>query len=93
DAIRLEMPCKVDLLPGFDRGWVTVQDASAQGCALLLAPQDGEAILDLCAAPGSKTTHLLEIAPAAQVTAVDVDGQRTARIYDNLKRLGMQTEV
>lgn len=93
DAIRLEVPCNVGLLPGFDRGWVTVQDASAQGCALLLAPQDGETILDLCAAPGGKTTHLLEIAPAARVTAVDVDGQRAARIHDNLQRLGMQAEI
>ncbi|MGP4123545.1 MAG: 16S rRNA (cytosine(967)-C(5))-methyltransferase RsmB [Sodalis sp. (in: enterobacteria)] len=93
DAIRLETPSNVGCLPGFDQGWVTVQDASAQGCALLLAPQDGEAILDLCAAPGSKTTHLLEIAPAARVTALDVDEQRAARIHDNLQRLGMKAEV
>ncbi|BAE75523.1 Ribosomal RNA small subunit methyltransferase B [Sodalis glossinidius str. 'morsitans'] len=93
DAIRLEMPCNVGRLPGFDRGWVTVQDASAQGCALLLAPQNSETILDLCAAPGGKTTHILEIAPAARVMAVDVDGQRAARIHDNLQRLGMQAEV
>lgn len=93
DAIRLEMPCNVGRLPGFDRGWVTVQDASAQYCALLLAPRDGETILDLCAAPGGKTTHILEIAPAARVMAVDVDAQRAARIHDNLQRLGMQAEV
>ncbi|OZI15623.1 16S rRNA (cytosine(967)-C(5))-methyltransferase [Sodalis-like symbiont of Philaenus spumarius] len=93
DAIRLETPCNVGCLPGFDRGWVTVQDASAQGGALLLSPQNGETILDLCAAPGGKTTHILDIAPAARVIAVDVDAQRAARIHDNLQRLGMQAEV
>ncbi|MBQ4783334.1 16S rRNA (cytosine(967)-C(5))-methyltransferase, partial [Pectobacterium versatile] len=52
DAIRLASPCAVDLLPGFAQGWATIQDASAQGCVYWLEPQDGEQILDLCAAPG-----------------------------------------
>lgn len=93
DAIRLEMPSDVNRLPGFDRGWITVQDVSAQGCALLLSPLDGEMILDLCAAPGGKTTHILEIAPNARVTGVDIDGQRAERLYENLQRLGMQAEI
>lgn len=63
DAVRLETPAPVHALPGFAEGWVTVQDASAQGCAVFLAPQNGEHILDLCAAPGGKTSHILEVAP------------------------------
>ncbi len=93
DALRLESPCTVHQLPGFDQGWVTVQDASAQGCVALLAPQNGEQILDLCAAPGGKTTHILEAAPQANVLAVDVDAQRLTRITENLQRLNMQAEV
>ncbi|MBD8165552.1 16S rRNA (cytosine(967)-C(5))-methyltransferase RsmB [Erwinia persicina] len=93
DALRLEAPCAVGLLPGFTEGWVTVQDASAQGCVALLDPQNGEKILDLCAAPGGKTTHILEAAPRAEVMAVDVDAQRLARISENLQRLNMQAEV
>ena len=93
DALRLEAPCAVGLLPGFTEGWVTVQDASAQGCVALLDPQNGEKILDLCAAPGGKTTHILEAAPQAEVMAVDVDAQRLARISENLQRLNMQAEV
>lgn len=50
DAVRLITPCAVNHLPGFELGWVTVQDASAQGCVDLLDPQNGEQILDLCAA-------------------------------------------
>ena len=93
DALRLEAPAPVGQLPGFAEGWVTVQDLSAQRCALLLAPEDGEDILDLCAAPGGKTTHILEIAPRARVLAVDVDAQRLTRVKENLQRLNMQAEV
>lgn len=93
DAVRMETPVPVHALPGFEEGWVTVQDASAQGCITFLDPKNGEQILDLCAAPGGKTTHILEAAPEAQVLAVDVDEQRLSRVYDNLKRLGMKATV
>ncbi|KGT86231.1 16S rRNA methyltransferase [Erwinia typographi] len=93
DALRLETPCPVSQLPGFDQGWVTIQDASAQGCVALLDPQNSESILDLCAAPGGKTTHILEAAPQASVLAVDIDAQRLARINENLQRLNMTAEV
>lgn len=93
DALRLDSPCPVSQLPGFDKGWVTVQDASAQGCVALLDPQNGESILDLCAAPGGKTTHILEAAPQAKVMAVDIDEQRLARVNENLARLGMSATV
>ncbi|MEX3022746.1 16S rRNA (cytosine(967)-C(5))-methyltransferase RsmB [Kluyvera sp. STS39-E] len=93
DAVRLETPAPVLALPGFEQGWVTVQDASAQGCMTYLQPQNGEHILDLCCAPGGKTTHILEVAPDANVLAVDVDEKRLSRVYDNLKRLGMKATV
>lgn len=93
DSLRLESPAPVSQLPGFEQGWVTVQDLSAQRCAQLLEPQNGESILDLCAAPGGKTTHILEIAAQAKVLAVDIDQQRLARVHENLQRLGMQAEV
>lgn len=93
EALRLASPAPVNQLPGFEQGWVTVQDLSAQRCALLLEPKNGEQILDLCAAPGGKTTHILELAPEAQVLAVDVDAQRLKRVNENLTRLGMSAEV
>ncbi|MBG3131701.1 16S rRNA (cytosine(967)-C(5))-methyltransferase RsmB [Proteus mirabilis] len=92
-AIRLENPCNVNLLPGFLDGWVTVQDRSAQRCAELLAPENKEQILDLCAAPGGKTTHILEIAPQAQVLAIDIDEQRLKRVQENLTRLKLNAVV
>lgn len=93
DAIRLETPLGVHLLPGFDQGWVTVQDASAQHCIDLLDPRDRESILDLCCAPGGKTTHILEAAPGAHVLAVDIDENRLTRVRENLQRLSQQAEV
>lgn len=92
-ALRLLSPVNVTKLPYFDEGAVTVQDLSAQYAAYLLAPQNGEYILDMCAAPGGKTTHILEVAPKAQVLAVDVDSSRVKRIHENLTRLKLHAEV
>jgi len=54
---------------------------------------DGERILDACAAPGGKTGHLLELAPAAQVVAADQSEVRLARLRDNLERMGHTAQV
>jgi 16S rRNA (cytosine967-C5)-methyltransferase len=79
----------VSALPGFAEGWVSVQDAGAQLAPRLLDMRPGMRVLDACAAPGGKTGHLLESAPAGvTVTAVDIDAERVARIEENLKRLG-----
>ncbi|WP_392552284.1 16S rRNA (cytosine(967)-C(5))-methyltransferase RsmB [Orbus wheelerorum] len=92
-ALRLLSPLPVNKLPQFELGAATVQDLSAQHAAYLLAPQNGETILDLCAAPGGKTTHILELAPQAKVLAVDIDSERVKRIKQNLERLKLQAEV
>jgi 16S rRNA (cytosine967-C5)-methyltransferase len=92
-AITLAKPVSVRRLPGFAAGEISVQDASAQLAALLLQPRDGERVLDACAAPGGKTGALLELAPAAMVTAVDVNPERLALVEDNLRRLGQQARV
>ena len=54
DAIKLTTPCDVTLLPGFEKGWVSVKTA-AQLAIDYLQPKEGELILDCCAAPGGKT--------------------------------------
>lgn len=93
DAIKLASPCDVYKLPGFEKGWVSVQDAAAQLSVDYLKPQDGELILDCCAAPGGKTAHILERTLDAQVVAIDCDDQRLKRVHDNLKRLNLKAEV
>ena len=92
-AVLLEKAVGVTSLPGFSEGWVTVQDLSAQRCALYLEPQPGESILDICAAPGGKTTHILELAQTASVTAVDIDEQRLSRVAENLERLNLKAKL
>ncbi|HIF9206268.1 TPA: 16S rRNA (cytosine(967)-C(5))-methyltransferase RsmB [Photobacterium damselae] len=93
DALRLLSPYDVYKLPGFEQGWVSVQDAAAQLAIEYLQPQAGELILDCCAAPGGKTAHILEHVPSAQVVAIDCDEHRLARVHDNLQRLNLQAKV
>ncbi|MED5523154.1 MAG: 16S rRNA (cytosine(967)-C(5))-methyltransferase RsmB [Pseudomonadota bacterium] len=82
----------VTALPGFAGGAVSVQDGAAQFAAQLLAPVDGERILDACAAPGGKTAHILELADA-EVTALDVSERRLVRVQENLARLKLSAKV
>ena len=89
-AVTLTEAVPVSRLPGFSDGLVSVQDFGAQKAAYLLNPQNGERILDACAAPGGKTGHLLELADC-HVTALDIDATRLARVQSNIDRLGFQT--
>jgi 16S rRNA (cytosine967-C5)-methyltransferase len=89
EAVRLLDSIRVDALPGFEEGWFAVQDESAMTAADLLAPQPGERVLDLCAAPGTKTTHLAEwMQNTGTLLATDVDDRRLARVAENAVRLG-----
>ena len=91
-AVLLEKPCRVERLPGFAAGEVSVQDAGAQRAGLLLDAHDGMRVLDACAAPGGKTGHLLELADC-ELLAVDSDGVRARRIQENLSRLKLSAKV
>lgn len=88
-AIVLAQPRPVQALPGFEQGWWSVQDLSAQRAGQLLPVADGMRVLDACAAPGGKTAHLLERADL-QLTALDSDAPRLARVGENLDRLGLR---
>lgn len=85
-GLIVQPPRPVTELPGFDEGAFSVQDAGAQLAALLLRPDNGQRVLDACAAPGGKTTHLAELADV-EIVALDVDAARLARLRDNIARL------
>ncbi|HEU0230263.1 MAG TPA: 16S rRNA (cytosine(967)-C(5))-methyltransferase RsmB [Burkholderiaceae bacterium] len=91
-AVTLDTARPVRAVPGFDEGWWSVQDISAQRAAALLAPVAGERVLDACAAPGGKTAHLLELADV-RLLALDDDATRLARIRENLDRLGLMSDA
>ncbi len=94
DALRLTRPLPVGEIPGFAQGEVSVQDAASQLAADLLAPAPGMRVLDACAAPGGKATHLLERAAGRlDLTALDIDAKRLTRVRDNLNRLGLAANV
>lgn len=84
-------------LPGDAEGWYQVQDEASMLIAPLLTPQAGESLLDACAAPGGKTTHLAALTGnRVQVTALDLHPHRVALIDQGLRRLGcarVQTAV
>ncbi len=93
-AILLAEPIAVDKLPYFAEGWISVQDSAAQLAASLLQTQPGERVLDICAAPGGKTAHILELQPdLKQLLAIDIDVQRLARVEENLKRLKLSADL
>ena len=87
-GIVLAEPQPVHALPGFEQGWWSVQDASAQQAALLAGLEPGMRVLDACAAPGGKSAHMLELADI-ELLALDNDPDRLIRINDNLDRLGL----
>jgi len=87
-ALILDTPVPVAELPGFSAGHVSVQDRGAQLAAPLLEVSAGMRVLDACAAPGGKTSHLLEIADI-DLVAIDNDASRLNRVQENLHRLGL----
>jgi 16S rRNA (cytosine967-C5)-methyltransferase len=104
-GLQLSRSLPVSQLPGYSEGWFSVQDAAAQLAAPLLmealVPTASSApklrLLDACAAPGGKTSHLLEWAGkrgiAVELTALDVEAKRCEIIEENLTRLGLQTRI
>ncbi|WP_309745086.1 MULTISPECIES: 16S rRNA (cytosine(967)-C(5))-methyltransferase [unclassified Chamaesiphon] len=82
----------ISQLPGYQAGWWTIQDSSAQLVTHLLDPQPHEVIIDACAAPGGKTTHIAELmGNTGQVLALDKTASRLKRLQQNLDRLQLTT--
>lgn len=89
-AIRLHEAGPIRDLPGYADGWFSVQDESAMHVASALAPEPGETILDLCAAPGGKATHLAELmGDTGRILACDADEQRLRTVESLAQRLGL----
>ena len=88
ECLLVSVSGSIDRLPGFSDGLWAVQDPSACQAGVLLNPQPGEIILDLCAAPGGKATHLAELAgDSGRVIACDVADWRLQRVRENVERL------
>ena len=93
DAISVSPAAPVNKIPGFEKGFLSVQDPAAQFASDLVDPQPGERVLDACAAPGGKSAHLLETCPDIELTALDRQPQRVEQIHENLQRLGLTAKT
>jgi 16S rRNA (cytosine967-C5)-methyltransferase len=90
--IKIKGPKAVRDLPGFEEGLFTVQDISAAQPIQVLKPQPDWKILDLCAAPGTKTTQLAEYtSDKALIVATDIDSKRLQKVKENIARLGLKS--
>lgn len=93
-GVSLDKPAGVSRLPGFDRGWVSVQDGAAQLAASLLDIQTGHRVLDACAAPGGKAAHVIEGHPdLGALLLVEKSARRGKRIKENFDRLGINANI
>ena len=105
--IRIKSPRDVTQLPGFSDGQFTIQDITASKPVRMLVhvmrsafgvPRyaarrtQNEMILDLCAAPGTKTTQLAEATgDSAKIVATDIDSKRLEMVKENVARLGINS--
>jgi 16S rRNA (cytosine967-C5)-methyltransferase len=91
-AIRLEGERRIDRLPGYEAGWFTVQDPTAQSIAPLVGIRPGERVLDVGAAPGGKAAHLADLAgDEGRIVAVDVAEGRLGQLASTIARLGLRS--
>ena len=80
----------LDASPSLQNGLFQVQDESSMQVAHVVAPEPGEFVLDMCSAPGGKTTHLAErMENRGRIVALDIYDTKLARVEENAKRLGI----
>ena len=89
-GVMLEEGRAIASIPGFQDGLFYVEDEAAQLIPLLLDPQPGERVLDACAAPGGKATHLADLmSNRGQIVAMDRHAARLQVLKENCQRLGV----
>ena len=93
-AISFDRVGDITQLPGYKEGWFSVQDGAAQFAALLIDAQPGDVVLDACAAPGGKASHIIEVADSSvTVVALDNIESRLLRLKENLTRLKLNADI
>jgi len=91
DGLRLTKNVgDITKLFGFEQGYFTIQAGSTQLVSYILNPQPHEIIIDACAAPGGKTTHIAELmGNEGKIWACDYLASRLVKVKENAQRLGI----
>jgi 16S rRNA (cytosine967-C5)-methyltransferase len=89
-GIEIRSSPGISLLAAYQSGLFIVQDEAAQLVSMVLSPQPEETVLDACAAPGGKATHLAELMKnQGLLVALESDPKRMEVIKENSERLGI----
>ena len=81
---------KIIKLKFFEKGYCSVQDESGLILSELIAPKEGDVILDACSAPGSKYTSILEKNKSVSLIGMDINTERLKKLKLNCNRLGFK---
>ncbi len=92
EGIRLEDPPPISELPFLNEGLFYIQDEASQMVTAILDPQKDEKILDACAGPGGKTTHIGQrMENQGEIFALDLNREKISLIEENCQRLGVNS--
>lgn len=91
-GIHLKATLPADQIPGFQEGLFQIQGEASQLIGYLIDPKPGERLLDACAAPGGKTTHLAELMEdRGEIIATDISAKGLEKLTKNVQRLGLKS--
>ncbi len=91
EGILLKDPPPTSGLPFLKAGFYIIQDEASQLVTSILDPKPGERILDACAAPGGKTTHIAQrMENGGEIYALDLTKRKLNRIEEMCQRLGIK---
>ncbi len=94
DAYHYEAPFSMGATPEYLQGYYYLQETASQHVAEMISPKDGDVVLDMCASPGSKTTHLAQLmSNKGIVIALEKKKTRIPSLKNNLERMGVKNTI
>lgn len=92
EAVTVRNPSSIAKLDAFKNGWFQVQDESSMLVAKILDPKPGELVMDVCSAPGGKSTHIAQLMEdKGEVISRDIHEHKIKLIKDSVNRLGIKS--
>ncbi|AAM02752.1 RsmB/NOP family class I SAM-dependent RNA methyltransferase [Methanopyrus kandleri] len=90
EILKIPEGLPIGEMPEWEEGLFVIQDEAAALASAVLNPKPGEVVVDLCAAPGGKTTHMAQLMGGeGKIVAIDVDEVRMERLREIAERMGV----